>query len=175
MAMTMDIEKSKIRACKQIHERARHIRGRFLNSVAVIEREIALILTDYFCTSDEDKRKLFFTDVINAHFFSLNSKKDVLVKIVKNDYPRYWKKNMATLKALDEIMRFRNKLAHSIVDVTERALARPIEEGIGFIEWKDGEPVTEKDFNEWETNTNMVLSCLSDIKRLLPYKEKPVA
>jgi hypothetical protein len=143
--------------------------------VAVIEREIALILTDYFCTSDEEKRKLFFTDVVNAHFFSLNSKKEVLVKIVKSDYPRYWNENIATLKALDEIMRFRNKLAHSVVDVSDLAITRPLEEGIGFVEWKDGEPITEKDFQDWDVKTNMVLTCLLEIKRLLPFKEKPIA
>ena len=170
----MDNKKMKIIACQRIHERARYFRGSFLNSVAVIEREIAIILTDYFCTSDEQKRKLFFTDVVNAHFFSLNSKKEVLVKIVKNDYPRYWNENVLILKTLDEIMRFRNKLAHSVVDVSELALARSPEEGIGFVEWKDGEPITEKDFQDWDVKTNMVLTCLLEIKRLLPFKEKPI-
>lgn len=169
----MDNEK-RMRACKNIHERARYLRGRFLNAVAVIERDIALILTDYFCTIDEEKRKLFFTDVVNAYFFSLNSKKEVLVKIVKNDYPRYWDEHSKVLKNLDDIIRFRNKLAHSVVDVSEIALVRPLEEGIGFVEWKDGEPITDADFNDWEVKANMVSDCLSDIKRLLPYKEKPI-
>ena len=85
----MDSKKAHYVACERIHERARYLRGSFLNSVACIERDIAIILTDYFCTSDEAKRQLFFTDVVNARSFSLNSKKEVLVSIVKKDYPRY--------------------------------------------------------------------------------------
>lgn len=171
-AMNTDTEKVRIIAAKKIHERARDLRGRFLNLVAVIERDVALILVDYFCTEDQDKRKLFFTQVVNAHSLSLNAKKDILVKIVKNDYPSYWDKNSDILKTLDEILQFRNKLAHSVVDVSEEALARPIDKGIGFIEWKEGEPVTDADAEEWEVKANMVLSCLSDIKRLLRFKEK---
>ena len=45
-------EQEKIRAAKLIHEKARYYRGRFLNSVACIEHDIAHILTEYFCTSD---------------------------------------------------------------------------------------------------------------------------
>lgn len=165
---------AKVTTCMKIHEKARHLRGRFLNSVAVIERELALILTDYFCTSDEEKRKLFFINVVNAHFFSLNVKRDVLIRIVKQDYPRYWDQNGQFLKDLKEIMEFRNKLAHSIVDVSEKALSRSIEHGIGFVEWKEGEPVTDEEFEGWEVRANMILSTLSDIKRLLPYKEHPL-
>lgn len=166
------LDNNQIDACKKIHERARYIRGRFLNHVAVIEREIALILTDYFCRDDEEKRELFFTAVITAPFFSLSSRKDLLLKIIKNDYPGYWKKYSQTLKRLDEIISFRNKLAHSVVDVSEEALARPLEKGVGFIEWKEGEPITEKDFDDWQAKANMISSCISDIKQLLPYKER---
>ena len=56
----MDSETERAEVAKRIHERARFLRGRFLNSVAVIERDIAIILTDYFCTSDSVKREVFF-------------------------------------------------------------------------------------------------------------------
>ena len=157
----------KIAASLKVHERARYIRGRFLNSVACIERKIALILTNYFCTSDEIKREIFFEEVVTAQFFSLNSRKEVLVKIVKKDYPWYWDKNKEVLKNLDEIMSFRNKLAHSVVDVSDQALKRPLKQGIGFIEWRDGEPITDAEFQDWDVKANMVLSLLNDIERLV--------
>ena len=50
----------KVAAASKLHEKARYLRGRFLNHVAVIEKEIAVILTEYFCTEDETKRELFF-------------------------------------------------------------------------------------------------------------------
>lgn len=168
-------DSAKIAAAKKIHERARYMRGRFLNSVAVLEREIALILTDYFCTSDELKREIFFEDVVTAQFFSLSARKDILIKIVKNDYPLYWDENSKVLKWLDEIIAFRNKLAHSVIDVSDSALSRPIEEGIRFIEWKDGKPITDAEFQHFDAKANTVMSCLNDIKRLLPFKQmKPV-
>jgi len=77
----------KVIACEKLHEKARSLRGSFLNSVAVIERDIAIILTEYFCTEDECKRELFFRKV--AEKLSLQKKKEILIDIVKNDYPRY--------------------------------------------------------------------------------------
>ena len=60
--------KNKMRAAEKLHEKARYLRGRFLNSVAVIERDIAAMLTEYLCTIDEDKRGLFFTKVAEKLF-----------------------------------------------------------------------------------------------------------
>jgi hypothetical protein len=168
-----DPEAEKFKAARQIHERARYMRGRFLNSVAAIERDIAVLLTEYFCTSDPAKRELFFKQVVAAPFFTLRIKEEVLIRIVKNDYPRYWDENSEVLKALDDIMAFRNKLAHSIVDVSESALIRPLDKGIGFVDWNQGEPITDEQFQEWEVKTNMVAGCLIEIKRLLPFKERP--
>lgn len=164
---------AKVGHAKKVHERARYFRGRFLNSVAVIEHDIAAILTAYFCTEDETKRELFFSEIAGG--MSLNAKRELLVKIVKRDYPRYWDKNAQFLKDLEKIQTLRNKLAHSVVDVSEAALSRPIEEGVGFVQWKDGQPITEREFEDWEVKATMALSTLSGIKRLLPFKERPVA
>lgn len=62
-----------------------------------------------------------------------------------------------------------------MIDVSDEALARPIEEGVGFIQWGKDRPITDSEFEDWEVRANMVSSTLSDIKRLLPYKEKPIA
>ena len=83
--------KKKVRAAEKLHEKARYLRGRFLNSVAVIERDIAAMLTEYFCTTDEEKRELFFSKV--AEKLSLQKKKEIIIEIVKADYPRYWEEN----------------------------------------------------------------------------------
>ena len=164
--------KKKVKSAEKLHEKARYLRGRFLNSVAVIERDIAAILTEYFCTIDEDKRELFFTKV--AEKLSLQKKKEILIEIVKADYPRYWEKNKEFLNSLQQIQEFRNKLAHSVLDISDEALARPLEEGVGFIQWRKGTPITDNEFQEWEVKANMLSSSLSDIKRLLPYKEKSI-
>ena len=63
------VTKAQMDAATRIHEKARYLRGRFLNHVAVIERDITLILTAYFRTSDTEK-------------LSLSRKKDILVEMV---------------------------------------------------------------------------------------------
>lgn len=165
-----EAQQRKYQAVRKIHEKAREFRGGFLNSVAVIERNIAKILTEYFCTGDELKRELFFNKV--AEKLSLEKKKQILIEIAKNDYPKYWDDNQKFLKDLQKIQEFRNKLAHSVVDVSEEAIGRPLDEGIGFIQWNKGEPVTEDELNDWEVEANMLSSTLTDIKRLLSYKER---
>lgn len=159
-------------AAEKLHKKARYMRGRFLNSVAVIERDIAAILTDYFCTNDEEKKELFFVKV--AEKISLQKKKEILTEIVKADYPRYWEENKIFLNNLHQLQEFRNKLAHSVLDISDEALMRPLEEGVGFIQWKKGAPITDEEFQEWEVKANMVHSILMDIKRLLSFKERPI-
>lgn len=162
----------RIRSAGRIHERARYLRGSFLNSVAVGEREIAHILTDYFCTSSDQAKKTFcYENLVTV--LSLQRKKNLLIKILKKDYPRYWERNAEIMTELDKVQEFRNKLAHSVVDVSDEALARPIEQGIGFVDWDDGAPITERAFQDWEVKVNMVNTCLVEIKRLLPWIEKP--
>jgi hypothetical protein len=170
----MDEEyRAKVRAGMRIHERARELRGRFLNLVAAIEHDIAHMLTEYFCTNDETKRVIFFDRIASA--MSLNVKRDVLIEIVKRDYPRYWDEHSQFLQDLQRIQEFRNKLAHSIVDVSDAALARPLEEGIGFVQWNKGKPINDRESDDWEVRANMVISTLEEIKRMLPFKERPIA
>ena len=164
---------NKVAAAKALHEKARYLRGRFLNYVAVIERDIAVILTKYFCTEDEPKRELFFEKV--AEKLSLQNKKEIFIEIVKNDYPGYWEENKEILKSLQIIQEFRNKLAHSVVDVSDEALLRPIEEGVGFVQWRKGQPITDQEFEDLEIKASMVSTTLKDIMQLLPFKEGPVA
>jgi hypothetical protein len=157
-------------AVKRIHERARQFRGRFLNHIASIERDLALLLTDYFCTDDRSKQKLFFERI--ACRMSLDEKRVALIEIVKSDYPNYWEENVQFLNDLTELQRFRNKLAHSVVDVSDAALARPIEQGVGFVDWKEGDPITDVEFDDWCARANMVATTLIEIRKLLPYKQR---
>jgi len=83
-----------------------------------------------------------------AEKLSLQRKKEILIEIVKGDYPRYWEDNKEFLKSLQQIQEFRNKLAHSVLDVSEEALNRPLEEGVGFVQWNKGVPVTDDEFQE---------------------------
>ena len=157
-------------AAGRLHARAREYRGRFLNHIAVIERDIALLLTEYFCTSDLVKQELFFERV--ACKMSLEEKRTLLIEVVKREHPSYWNEHATFLKDLQELQAFRNKLAHSVLDVSDEALARPLEAGVGFLQWKNGTPIPESELNDWCVRANMVSSTLAGIKMLLPYRER---
>jgi len=156
---------NRIAAARRIHERARYFRGRFLNHVAVIERDISLILTNLFSAAGASKR--------TRSRVPLAANKALVLEIIERDYPRYWGRNKEVLNWLDDIIAFRNKLAHSAVDISDGALSRPIECGVGFVDWNGGAPITDKQFQDWEVKANMVSSCLEERKRLLPFKELP--
>jgi len=151
-------------AAQKIHEVAREMRGRFLNYVAMIEHEIGHILTNYFCTSNEDKKELFFDKIATS--LSLQKKGAILFDIIEKDHPNYWNEYKEVFRKLEEIRTFRNQLAHSIIDVSPNALNRSLEDGIGFVGWKEGAPIKKQEFDEWGAKAIMVGSCLRDIKRL---------
>lgn len=162
----------KVKAAQTIHEVARQYRGRFLNYVACIEHDLAHILADYFCPNSDARREVLYEEILTSGSFSLNHKKKVFLKIVKRDYPRYWDNNEQILSAFDQIQTFRNRLAHSKIDVSDIALMRPLNEGIGFTDWNDGKPITEQEFDDFCVKANMIGTCLIEIRRLLPFIEK---
>lgn len=169
----MDEYFEKQRLAEKIHEKARYFRGRFLNSVAVIERHLALFLTRYVCKTDPFVQELFFRQI--AAKLTLENKRAVFLKIVEAHYPEFWNENKNTLEDLKKIMEFRNKLAHSIVDVSDDALRRPAEKGIGFIEWEQGKPITDSEFQDWEVRANDVISCVNTLEHYfsVPGKQLP--
>jgi len=162
-------EDDKYLKVKEIHEKARQHRGRFLNSVACIESKISRILTVYFCADNKEKQELFFETMLIV--LSLEQKKALLIKIIKKDYPRFYKENQRILKDLDNVQTFRNKLAHSVIDLSDDALKRPAIDGVGFMQYEKGKPITEKEFQDWIVKTNMISSCLIDVFALLPFVE----
>ncbi|MDB5490663.1 MAG: hypothetical protein JWO78_512 [Micavibrio sp.] len=58
-------------------------------------------------------------------------------------------------------------MAHAIVDVSEKALARPVNEGISFAGLENEYPITDQIFNDFEIRANEFLSSLNDMERIL--------
>jgi len=150
------------------------MRGGFLNQVAVIEHKMATILTEYFCRECPDKQKLFFDHIITKASFGLRAKKTILFKIIRQDYPGYWEREQHIRKDFDDVADFRNRLAHCIVDFSEDAFSRPLDDGVAFVDRDDCTPITNRVYNDFEVKANMIHSCLNDIERLLSFKEKSI-
>ena len=157
----------KVKAVQSIHAHVRDWRGRLLNSAAVNERQIAQIITWYFC--DERRRDFFFSEIATSYFFSLRAKIDILSKILKTDYEFFLDEQPDFLKDVNEMKYFRNLLAHATLDLSDKALSRDPRKGVGFLQFHDGKRevkvVTEEDFNNWNATCGMVSSFLSTFEQ----------
>ena len=49
---------------------------------------------------------------------------------------------------------------------------RPIEEGVGFIQWQSGKPIADEKFYEFDALASVILGHLRAVKELLPFKEQ---
>ena len=168
----MDLEQ-RYKAAKKIHALAREYRGSLLNSAACIEAELSDLIGEYFCP-DPDRRARLDAHVIQTGMFTLDRKLQILKTIVREDYPRRWAEDAEIWQRFARVTKLRNGLAHSRVDTSAEALARPLTEGIGFEKYENGKPITAGRFNEFEVDACMILSYLREMHVLIPYKEHPL-
>jgi len=165
------IEDERFQANRKLHESVREIRGRILNSIAVIDVKISKILTAYFC-NDDKKRALLMSEVFSNQAYGLRTKIKLLETIVKRDFDFYIKDkdNDCLFKDLDRLRKFRNDLAHATIDVSEKAHKNADKE-VGFVFYKNGERKTKlvsfKKADDYGVKANMVSGCLTEIGRLL--------
>jgi hypothetical protein len=164
----MDFKEQYALATK-LHAYVRDWRGGVLNTVAVIEKDIAQIISHYFCK--EERRDVFFSEIATAEFFSYRNKISILKEILQKDYAFFLEEHPDLTKELGEIGEFRNILAHATLDVTDNALRRNPKDGVGFVSFQDGERVvkvfTEGDFNDWNGRMGTVSSYIEDLKAIL--------
>ena len=161
---------TKVAKAKELHEAARQLRGRFLNSVAVIDVKIGEFLASYFC-NDEKRRALFMSEITTNQSFALRTKVNLLKKIVKSEFDFYLEEYPEIFNELEKIRKFRNELAHATIDVSDKALERGPEIGIGFVFYKNGKKhvkvISPKQAEDYHVRTNMLLSNLTNLLRLI--------
>lgn len=160
----------KVRLAQILHEAARQLRGRILNTTAVIDTQLAEIISHYFCR-DEERRALFMSDVATSQFFSLRMKEDILKKIIRAECRPYLDQNPGIFKEFVSIRLLRNDIAHAIIDVSDEALIRGPASAIGFVSFKDGKrhvrQITQAESEDFNGRTGSLLGNLGDIARIL--------
>lgn len=166
--------KEKVIRAQQLHSYVREWRGRILNTMAVAERNIALLISSYFCK--EEKKYFFFSEVATSHFFSLRSKVNILKKILKKDYQFCLDQEPNFFKNLETVIEFRNLIAHATIDVSDDALKRDPREGVGFVSYSEGvksiKVFNEVDFNEMNGIMGDISSELETLMRFV-FAEDP--
>jgi hypothetical protein len=110
----------KIQSSMRLHEYVRNWRGQLINSVSVIDLQLALIISKFF--AKEERFLLFFSEVATSQSMTFSKKREMMRIIFQQDPLLETDKDRNLLKELQEIGTFRNILAHSVLDVSEEAL-----------------------------------------------------
>ena len=117
---------------------------------------------------------MFFSEIATGQILSFLAKIDLLKKILKLDYPGYLDNYPNLFSELEKVRKFRNKIAHATIDVSDTALDKKEIDGVGFVFYKNGKRqvqfITLQEAENREVEINMISCNMHDIKRLLPFK-----
>ncbi len=159
----------KIQSATRLHEYVRNWRGQLINSVSVMDLRLALVISKFF--AKEERFLLFFSEMATSQSMTFSKKREMLRIIFQHDPLLETDKDRNLLKELEAIGTFRNILAHSVLDVSDAALAKNPKDGVGFISYKGGQKkiisVTEADFNDWSGRIGTVAGLIGDTMRLM--------
>ncbi len=174
MTATADDDEDKIAQAQRLHETVRQLRGRLLNSLAVIDVAVSRLLAAYFCQNAE-RRNLAFSDVFVSPL-RLEYKARLLERIVKKEFAWYLEKDHSQhlFSDLKDLREFRNTLAHATIDVSDKALTKDPKQEIGFVYYKNGEravkQVTREMADKFEIKANMVHTGMIELGKLMGVK-----
>lgn len=119
------------------------IRGTFLDQSIMIERLIDDIIAKHFC-AEEEKRILLFSLITSR--FSFQSRIMALKTVLECCYPQLFEKHRNTIKNLQQIREFRNKIAHSMIDSSIEFLEKKYNDRIRLVVYgKEKHIVIKKD------------------------------
>jgi len=97
------------------------MRGKLISHIIFLERCIDEYIVKYFC-NEEEKRLELMRVIISTKKITLDSKKEVLLYLIKNYAPEL-KKEYPTLNAdLTDIIEERNRLAHYVLSATKEEI-----------------------------------------------------
>jgi hypothetical protein len=150
----------KIQSAARLHTYVTNWRGRLINSVSVIDLQLALVIS-----------KFFGKEIAAIQSKTFSKKREMLRVIFQQDPLLETDKDRNLINELKAIGSFRNILAHSVLDVSYEALAKSPKDGVGFISYKGGQKkinsVTEADFNDWNGRIGTVASLIGDTMRIM--------
>ena len=126
---------------KKLHAFAEELRGKFLTGAAWIETLLSDVIANYFC-ADEQRRSLFFSDI--ALEISLRRKTELLMTLLKKDFPTMLTKHPRLKHQLEALRLFRNRLAHSHTDTSKPALSAATPDEVTFIYYRNGKMQRQK-------------------------------
>ena len=142
------------------------IRGKVITAITTLERMVDNLLSKHF-TDNEEKQMELMNIVFGTKFITYENKRLILQHIIELHYKDHAAKNFPDLhKKLDEFGKYRNELAHYILDASDIA--------VDYYK-KNGEVVFVK-FHKSPTEVIFTLKKADDISlEIYGYVEKIIA
>lgn len=112
------------------------IRGAYLAHVIPIEELVKDIISYHFC-SDEDRRKQFISLILNGRDYTFAHGIEILEKILDIHYHDLIQRYPKLVNDLNKTRRLRNELAHSMLDTSDKFLAKNYSDRIRLISYDD--------------------------------------
>ena len=122
---------------KHLYGLAQEIRGPILEQAIAIELLVTDIISRHFCPDDARGLELFSL-VLSCTDLTFRSKTEMLDKLLRLRYPDLVKKYPKLVGEINKVRRFRNNIAHRMLDTTEPWLSKKHADRIRLHFWKDG-------------------------------------
>ena len=98
------------------------IRGKIINAITTLERMIDNLLSKHF-TDNEERQMELMNIVFGTKFITYENKRLILQHVIETHYKEHAAENFPDLHAkLDKFGKFRNDLAHYILDSSDIAI-----------------------------------------------------
>jgi hypothetical protein len=131
------------------------IRGAYITQVIPIEGLVKDIISYHFC-SDEDRRKEFVSLILNgSRDYTFASGIEILEKLLDIHYQDLTKRYPKLLNDLDKIRRFRNLLAHSMLDTSDEFLAKDYTDRIRLLLYSERGQTNSRDITRGEIDERL--------------------
>ena len=161
----------------QLHKFAAELRGKFLNGTTWIEPLLSEIITSYFCKRKR-RNRLFFFEI--AGEMTLERKGQLLVKVLKHEFPAMLRNYPLIEQQLGHLRSFRNLLAHAHIDTSRVALQKRTDrDDVTFVRYRKGKTeryrVTRRDAQRRAKDANELRHALGDIERFVSDEAADVA
>lgn len=126
----------------------KEIRGYFLNTMIIVERQIDIYISEYF-SKDFIKREEMMLSILSR--INLKSKREIFERMIKKNEPLFYEKYTTEINGLNNLIDRRNVLAHAAVDYSETAMLNFVQKKFVTLKRLNDEIIPET-YNEKTAN-----------------------
>lgn len=103
-----------------IQEKDTFIRGNILKNTVYVERCMDFIISRYYCSAE--KQNEFRECVLWNRSFNFDFKMQLLKIVLEKERPKFKEKYKKEINWIQNVMEFRNVVAHALIDTSEEAV-----------------------------------------------------